>query len=90
MREVEILLVEDNPGDLELTRSSRRFPRSQAAQSRRHPHRVVTSSHEERDRLESYQLGVNSYVVEPIEFDSFVTRSSDPGLYWTAVNEAAS
>jgi two-component system response regulator len=47
---------------------------------------VVTSSAEERDRVESYQLGVNSYVVKPIQFDEFVKTITDLGFYWLAVN----
>jgi CheY-like chemotaxis protein len=47
---------------------------------------VVTSSAEERDRVESYALGVNSYVVKPIEFDAFAKTIADLGFYWLAVN----
>ena len=47
---------------------------------------VVTSSAEERDRIESYKLGVNSYVVKPIDFDSFMKTVTDLGFYWMAVN----
>ena len=50
---------------------------------------IVTSSAEERDRVESYQLGVNSYVVKPIEFESFVKTISSLGFYWMAINKAA-
>ena len=47
---------------------------------------VITSSAEERDRVESYTLGVNSYVVKPIEFDAFAKVIADLGFYWLAVN----
>jgi CheY-like chemotaxis protein len=47
---------------------------------------MLTSSAEDRDRIESYQLGVNSYVVKPIEFDSFAKTIADLGFYWLAVN----
>lgn len=47
---------------------------------------VVTSSAEERDRVESYELGVNSYVTKPIEFDEFTRTLTDLGYYWLAVN----
>ena len=47
---------------------------------------VVTSSAEERDRVESYSLGVNSYVTKPIEFDAFARTLADLGYYWLAVN----
>jgi CheY-like chemotaxis protein len=47
---------------------------------------VVTSSAEDRDRLESYSLGVNSFVVKPIEFEAFMKTIADLGFYWLAVN----
>ena len=47
---------------------------------------MVTSSAQERDVVESYRLGVNSYVVKPIDFDSFVKTIADLGFYWLAVN----
>lgn len=47
---------------------------------------VITSSAEERDRVESYKLGVNSYVVKPIEFESFMQTITDLGFYWLAIN----
>lgn len=47
---------------------------------------MVTSSAQERDMAESYRLGVNSYVVKPIDFDSFVKTIADLGFYWLAVN----
>jgi CheY-like chemotaxis protein len=143
MNEVEILLVEDNPQDLELTLRALRknrlanaittvsdgeaaldflFARGQYAgrdinhhprvvfldlklpkvdgievlrqvkmdeRTKMIPIVVVTSSAEERDRVESYQLGVNSYVVKPIEFDSFVKTISELGFYWMAINKSA-
>jgi CheY-like chemotaxis protein len=49
---------------------------------------IVTSSAEERDRLTTYDIGANSYVVKPIEFDSFAKTMSDVGFYWLAVNQA--
>ncbi len=143
MNEVEILLVEDNPRDLELTLRALRknnlanaittvtdgeealdfiFGRGKYAgrdiengprvvfldlklpkvdgievlrqvksdeRTRKIPIVVVTSSEEERDRVESYQLGVNSYVVKPIDFDSFVKTISKLGFYWMAINKSA-
>jgi CheY-like chemotaxis protein len=47
---------------------------------------MVTSSAQERDVVESYRLGVNSYVVKPIDFDCFVKTIADLGFYWLAVN----
>jgi two-component system, response regulator len=143
MNEVEILLVEDNPRDLELTLRALRknhlansittvtdgeaaldflFARGKYAgrhiedgprvvfldlklpkvdgievlrqvktdeRTKTIPIVVVTSSAEERDRIESYQLGVNSYVVKPIEFDSFVKTITELGFYWMAINKSA-
>jgi CheY-like chemotaxis protein len=51
------------------------------------PVTVVTSSKEDRDVVESYNLGVNSYVVKPVEFDAFVEVISNLGLYWVVMNE---
>lgn len=48
---------------------------------------VLTSSAEDRDVVESYELGANSYVVKPIEFDDFVRAISEVGLYWLVLNE---
>jgi len=141
MNEVEILLVEDNPRDLELTLRVLRknnlansvvtvtdgeqaldfvFGRGKYAgrdmnsgprvmfldlklpkvdgievlrqvkadeRTKKIPVVVVTSSAEERDRVESYHLGVNSYVVKPIEFDAFVKTIGDLGFYWVAINK---
>lgn len=50
---------------------------------------MLTSSAEERDRVESYQLGVNSYIVKPIVFESFVKTIADAGFYWIAINRTA-
>jgi two-component system, response regulator len=49
---------------------------------------VVTSSKEEPDILKAYDLGVNSYVVKPVDFDQFMNAMSSLGLYWLLVNEA--
>ncbi len=48
---------------------------------------VLTSSKEDRDVVESYQLGVNSYICKPIEFDEFVKVVSELGIYWQLVNQ---
>ena len=48
---------------------------------------MLTSSHEERDIVESYQLGVTSYIVKPVDFDKFLEMVSQVGLYWSLVNK---
>jgi DNA-binding response OmpR family regulator len=48
---------------------------------------MMTSSREERDIVESYDLGVNSYLVKPIDFDKFVDTVQALGLYWVLLNE---
>ncbi len=47
---------------------------------------VLTSSSEERDIVESYDLGVNSYIVKPVNFEQFATVIRDLGLYWQIIN----
>jgi len=49
---------------------------------------VVTSSRENPDIKKAYELGVNSYVVKPVNFDDFLKAMSQIGLYWLLVNEA--
>jgi response regulator of citrate/malate metabolism len=49
---------------------------------------MVTSSAEGRDIAESYKLGVNSYVVKPVEFSQFSDTVAKAGLYWMVVNKA--
>jgi len=49
---------------------------------------VLTSSKEESDILESYKLGVNSYIVKPVDFDKFVEAVRQLGLYWLLLNES--
>src|ERR1700761_3560017 len=48
---------------------------------------IMTSSREEQDLITSYNLGVNSYVVKPINTEGFVKAVSDLGLYWLIVNQ---
>ncbi len=48
---------------------------------------VLTSSQEERDIVESYELGVNSYMVKPVDFDQFLDCVSELGLYWLVCNK---
>ena len=138
--EVEILLVEDNPKDAEMTqralrknnlgnklhwvkdgaealdyvfrrgdyggRSAARPPRlilldikmpkidgievlrqiKADEKMRTVPVVVMTSSNEERDVVDSYRLGVNSYIVKPIEFPAFLEVVTKIGLYWVLTN----
>lgn len=141
MNEVEILLVEDNPRDAELTiRSLQKRnlanklvwmkdgaaalefifgPHCNADSKVRHRPRVIlldlklpkvdgmevlrqiksnskarsipvvilTSSREESDIVQSYELGVNSYIVKPVSFDNFSEAVSRLGLYWVLLNQ---
>jgi len=48
---------------------------------------VLTSSREERDMVESYKLGVNAYVVKPVDFHEFVNAIKELGMFWAIVNE---
>jgi two-component system response regulator len=143
MNEVEVLLVEDNPSDAELTvRSLKKrnlanrlfhvkdgaeavdFLFAQGAFANRRvengpkvvlldlklpkidgievlrriksdertkviPVVVMTSSREDRDLVDCYNLGVNGYVVKPVEFEDFARAVSELGCYWLLVNETA-
>jgi DNA-binding response OmpR family regulator len=48
---------------------------------------VLTSSHEERDMVASYKLGVNAYVVKPVDFHEFVNAVRELGVFWAVINE---
>jgi CheY-like chemotaxis protein len=141
LNEIEILLVEDNPTDAELTiralkkknltnnlvwvkdgaealdflfatgeyadRSKEDLPKlvlldlrmpkvdglevlqriKADEKTRRIPVVVLTSSKEDKDIVESYKLGVNSYVSKPVEFDEFTEAVSTLGLYWILLNK---
>ncbi len=49
---------------------------------------ILTSSREEKDLVESYKMGVNAYVVKPVEFQRFVDAVRELGVFWAVVNEA--
>jgi two-component system response regulator len=49
---------------------------------------IMTSSNEERDVIESYQLGVNSYIVKPVRFDAFLDTVAAIGMYWMLTNRS--
>jgi CheY-like chemotaxis protein len=48
---------------------------------------VLTSSREEKDLVESYELGVNAYVVKPVDFGEFMSAVEELGVFWALVNE---
>jgi DNA-binding response OmpR family regulator len=48
---------------------------------------VLTSSKEEKDMVASYQLGVNAYVVKPVDFHEFVNAIKELGVFWAVINE---
>jgi two-component system response regulator len=67
---------------LEVLRRIKADPRTQ-----RIPVVVLTSSREERDIVESYQLGVNSYIVKPVDFEQFTASVRALGMYWLLLNQ---
>jgi two-component system, response regulator len=54
--------------------------------TRKIPVVVLTSSHLDADRIESYRLGVNSYIVKPVEWGNFADAVAQIGLYWAVLN----
>lgn len=49
---------------------------------------MLTSSREERDLIESYNLGVNAYIVKPVDFREFVEAIKEIGVFWALINQA--
>ncbi len=70
-------------GGLEVLRRIRADERTRSM-----PVVVLTSSNEDRDITKSYDLGANSYVRKPVEFEQFVVAVGQIGLYWLLLNEA--
>jgi two-component system, response regulator len=68
---------------LEVLRTVKADPRTRAI-----PIIVLTSSKEERDLVESYSLGVNSYIQKPVDFSSFRDTVRHLGLYWLLINSS--
>ena len=68
-------------GGLDVVRRIKSDPRTRTI-----PIVVLTSSQEERDLIESYQLGVNSYIVKPVDFDRFTECLTQIGIYWLLSN----
>ena len=60
----------------------------QDERTRRTPVVMLTSSTEQADILRTYDLGANSYVRKPVEFEGFVVAARQLGLYWTVLNES--
>ena len=67
---------------LEVLRQIKADPRTRAI-----PVVVLTSSREERDIVESYNLGVNSYIVKPVDFEQFTESVRQLGMYWLLLNQ---
>ena len=68
---------------LEVLKVIKNDPRTKAV-----PVVVMTSSREQRDMVEGYRLGVNSYIQKPIDFNQFQTTIKDLGYYWLVVNQS--
>jgi CheY-like chemotaxis protein len=70
---------------LEVLKTVKSDPRTKAI-----PVVVLTSSREEKDIIESYRLGVNSYIVKPVDFEKFLEAVKTLGLYWLLINQPPS
>jgi two-component system response regulator len=68
---------------IEVLRRTKSDPRTKSI-----PVVVMTSSKEDRDIVESYKLGVNSYIVKPVDFGQFTDAVKQIGYYWLLLNQA--
>jgi len=71
-------------GGIEVTRTLKNDERT-----RRIPIVIMTSSKEETDIVDSYNLGANSYIVKPLDFESLAEVARQAGFYWLAINRSA-
>lgn len=69
-------------GGLEVLKEIRTNPKTKKI-----PVVVLTSSQEEQDIIQSYEYGVNSYIVKPVDFDKFQDAVADVGFYWLLLNK---
>ena len=69
-------------GGLEVLKQVRQNPDTRCV-----PIVILTSSREEKDLIDGYRLGVNSYIVKPVDFESFAEAVKDLGMYWLLLNE---
>lgn len=69
-------------GGIEVLKAIREDPRTKFI-----PVTVLTSSKEEKDIIETYKLGVNSYIVKPVDFEQFSKSVRDVGYYWLLLNQ---
>ena len=58
------------------------------SRTRRLPVVILTSSNEQKDKISSYNLGANSYVRKPVDFNEFIEAARQLGMYWLMLNEA--
>lgn len=72
-------------GGIEVTRTLKEDERT-----RRIPIVIMTSSKEESDIVDSYNLGANSYIVKPLDFESLADVARQAGFYWLAINHSSS
>jgi CheY-like chemotaxis protein len=68
---------------LEVVKRIKSDPRTKAI-----PVVMLTSSKEQKDVIESYRLGVNSYIVKPVNFEGFAAAVQELGMYWLLLNQA--